>query len=186
MKRCFDLIITLAIITLLFLPMLIIAITVISTSKGPVVYWSKRIGKDNKVFKMPKYRTMKVATPEVATHLLNNPENFLSPIGGFLRQYSLDELPQLFLIIKGDMSLVGPRPALFNQDDLISLRNEKDLDKLLPGITGWAQVNGRDGLTIPEKVMLEVEYMNSQSISFDVKILFITFLRVFSKTNISH
>jgi len=186
MKRVFDIFISLILIIFLSSLMVFILIAVKLTSKGPILYWSNRMGKSNVFFKMPKFRTMKVSTPVLATHLLHNPESYLSPIGGFLRRYSLDELPQLFIIIKGDMSLVGPRPALFNQDNLINLRSKSSLDMILPGITGLAQVNGRDDLTISEKVSLDVEYMNSMSIFLDIKILFSTFFKVFSKVGISH
>ena len=171
MKRVFDLVVGL--ITLLFalIPMLLIALSIRTTSKGAVLYWSDRIGQVNKIFRMPKFRTMQVETPAVATHLMANPDKYLSSYGGFLRRSSLDELPQLFSILKGDMSFVGPRPALFNQDDLIALRTEKGVDKLVPGLTGWAQVNGRDELPIPEKVALDMEYMERQSFWFDLKIL---------------
>ena len=166
--------------------MLFIAIMIFFTSKESVIYWSLRVGKNGELFNMPKFRSMSVETPEVATHLMPNPDEFLSPIGRFLRRTSLDELPQLFSILKGDMSFVGPRPALFNQDDLIFLRIENGLDKLLPGLTGWAQVNGRDELSIPEKVMLEVEYMQKKSFWFDLKILWMTFLKVINNQGISH
>ena len=159
---------------------------VITTSKGPVLYWSDRIGRNNEIFKMPKFRSMLIDTPAVATHLLDNPDVYLSPIGGFLRRFSLDELPQLLSVLKGDMSFVGPRPALYNQDDLIALRTEKGVDKLLPGITGWAQVNGRDELSIPDKVALDVEYLNRQSFWFDIKILWMTFLKVINRDGVSH
>ena len=162
MKRLFDLILATILITVLSVPMLFIILAIRLTSKGPALYWSERVGLDNSIYKMPKFRTMKIDTPQLATHLMPNPEKFLSPIGRFLRQTSLDELPQLFSILKGDMSFVGPRPALFNQDDLIALRSENDLDKLIPGLTGWAQINGRDELSIPEKVLLEVEYMQKK------------------------
>jgi len=166
--------------------LLAVAILIRSTSKGPSLYWSDRVGKNNKIFKMPKFRSMLIDTPAVATHLLDNPDAYLSPIGGFLRSTSLDELPQLFSVLRGDMSFVGPRPALYNQDDLISLRTEKGVDKLLPGITGWAQVNGRDELSIPDKVALDVEYLNRQSFWFDVKILWMTFLKVVKRDGVSH
>jgi len=152
MKRLFDLSCGIALFMLLFIPALLIAIMVRLTSKGPALYWSDRVGKNGKIFKMPKFRSMLIDTPIVATHLMSNPESYLSPIGGFLRRSSLDELPQLFSVLKGDMSFVGPRPALFNQDDLIALRTKKGVDRLLPGITGWAQVNGRDEKLIPDKV----------------------------------
>ena len=186
MKRVFDLILAISLFLVLLIPLLVIAILVITTSKGPALYWSERIGKTNKIFKMPKFRSMLTDTPAVATHLLDNPDSYLSPIGGFLRLSSLDELPQLFSVLKGDMSFVGPRPALYNQDDLISLRTEKGVDKLLPGITGWAQVNGRDELSIPDKVTLDVEYLNSQSFWFDMKILWMTFLKVVKRDGVSH
>ena len=186
MKRIFDLLLGIAILALLVTPMLLISIAVRFSSKGPALYWSDRIGKNNKIFKMPKFRSMRIDTPAVATHLLDNPDAYLSPIGGFLRRSSLDELPQLFSVLKGDMSFVGPRPALYNQDDLIALRTEKGVDKLLPGITGWAQVNGRDELSIPDKVALDVEYLNRQSFWFDIKILWMTFLRVVKRDGVSH
>jgi len=186
MKQIFDLLLGILVFLLLIIPMLLILISVRLSSKGPVLYWSDRIGKNNKIFKMPKFRSMLVDTPAVATHLLDNPNSYLSPIGGFLRQTSLDELPQLFSVLKGDMSFVGPRPALYNQDDLIDLRTEKGVDKLLPGITGWAQVNGRDELSIPDKVALDVEYLNRQSFWFDVKILWMTFLKVINRDGVSH
>ena len=186
MKRLFDLILSTILIFSLLVPMLFISLLIRLTSKGPVLYWSDRVGLDNSIYKMPKFRSMKVDTPEMATHLMLNPEKFLSPIGGFLRRSSLDELPQLISILKGDMSFVGPRPALFNQDDLIALRLEKGLDKLLPGLTGWAQVNGRDELSISDKVALEVEYMQNKSFWFDLKILWLTFLKVINKKGVSH
>ena len=186
MKRIFDLILAIFLLLVLLISLLLIAVLVIITSKGPALYWSDRIGKNNKIFKMPKFRSMLADTPAVATHLLDNPDACLSPVGGFLRSTSLDELPQLFSVLKGDMSFVGPRPALFNQDDLISLRTEKGVDKLLPGITGWAQVNGRDELSIPDKVALDVEYLNRQSFWFDMKILWMTFLKVIKRDGVSH
>jgi len=186
MKRIFDLLLGVAILVLLVAPMLLIVIAVRLSSKGPALYWSDRVGKNNKIFKMPKFRSMLTGTPAVATHLLDNPDAYLSPIGGFLRRSSLDELPQLFSVLKGDMSFVGPRPALFNQDDLIALRTEKGVDKLLPGITGWAQVNGRDELSIPDKVALDTEYLNRQSFWFDIKILWMTFLKVINRDGVSH
>jgi len=186
MKRIFDLFLGIVIFILLAIPMLVIVIVVRSASKGPSLYWSDRIGKDNETFKMPKFRSMRIDTPAIATHLLNNPSTYLSPIGGFLRRSSLDELPQLFSVLRGDMSFVGPRPALYNQDGLIALRTEKGVDKLLPGITGWAQVNGRDELSIPDKVALDVEYLNRQSFWFDIKILWMTFLKVVKRDGVSH
>jgi len=166
--------------------LLVVAILIRSSSKGPSLYWSDRVGKNNKIFKMPKFRSMLIDAPTVATHLLDNPDAYLSPIGGFLRSTSLDELPQLFSVLKGDMSFVGPRPALYNQEDLIALRTEKGVDKLLPGITGWAQVNGRDELSISDKVALDVEYLNRQSFWFDMKILWMTFLKVVKRDGVSH
>lgn len=186
MKRAFDLFAGVILLLSLVIILLFIAIAIRRTSKGSVLYWSDRIGKNNKIFKMPKFRSMLIDTPAVATHLLDNPDAYLSPVGGFLRRSSLDELPQLFSVLKGDMSFVGPRPALFNQDDLIALRTEKGVDKLLPGITGWAQVNGRDELSIPDKVALDVEYLNHQSFWFDMKILWMTFLKVIKRDGVSH
>ena len=186
MKRIFDLFSSVVLFSLLGIPMLLITIAIRLTSKGRVLYWSDRVGKNNDIFKMPKCRSMLIDTPTVATHLLDNPDSYLSPIGGFLRRSSLDEIPQLFSVLKGDMSFVGPRPALFNQEDLIALRTEKGVDKLLPGITGWAQVNGRDELSIPDKVALDVEYLNRQSFWLDVKILWMTFLKVMNRDGVSH
>ena len=186
MKRVFDLFAGVILLLSLVIIMLFIAIAIRRTSKGSVLYWSDRVGKNNKIFKMPKFRSMLTDTPAVATHLLDNPGVYLSPIGGFLRRSSLDELPQLFSVLKGDMSFVGPRPALYNQDDLITLRTQKGVDKLLPGITGWAQVNGRDELSISDKVALDVEYMSRQSFWFDMKILWMTFLKVIKRDGVSH
>ncbi len=186
MKRLFDLFFGVALFILLVTPMLLIIVVVRLTSKGSSFYWSDRVGQNNAIFKMPKFRSMLINTPVVATHLLDNPDSCLSPIGGVLRQTSLDELPQLFSVLKGDMSFVGPRPALFNQVDLIALRKEKGVDKLLPGITGWAQINGRDTLSIVDKVSLDVEYMQRQSFWFDMKILWMTFLRIVKRDGVSH
>ena len=186
MKRLFDFVIAVILMMFLAVPMLLIAIAIFTTSKGPVFYWSDRVGRATVLFKMPKFRSMRVDTPAVATHLMTDLDKFLSPIGAFLRRSSLDELPQLFSILKGDMSFVGPRPALFNQDDLIALRTEKGVDKLVPGVTGWAQVNGRDELSIPDKVVLDVEYLNRQSFWFDMKILWMTFLKVAKRDGVSH
>ncbi len=186
MKRLFDVLLA-GVVAVLLLPLIVlVALAVKLTSEGPVLYWSDRVGKDNKIFKMPKFRSMKTGAPAVATHLLQNPDQLLTPIGRFLRQSSLDELPQLWSILKGDMSFVGPRPALFNQDDLIRLRTEKGVHKLVPGLTGWAQVNGRDELPIPQKVDLDVEYLDRQSFVFDLKILCLTFLKVIKQDNVSH
>ena len=186
MKKTLDFLLSLLLFILLVIPMCGITISIRLTSKGSALYWSDRVGKNNKIFKMPKFRSMLTDTPAVATHVLDNPDIYLSPIGGFLRRSSLDELPQLFLVLKGDMSFVGPRPALYNQDDLITLRTEKGVDKLLPGITGWAQVNGRDELSIPDKVELDVEYLKRQSFWFDMKILWMTFLKVIKRDGVSH
>ena len=185
-KRLFDLIFGTILFLFLLLPMILVAFAVRITSKGTVLYWSDRVGQSNTTFQMPKFRTMQLDTPALATHLMNNPEDYLIPIGGFLRRTSLDELPQLYSVLKGDMSFVGPRPALFNQDDLIALRTEKGIDQLIPGLTGWAQVNGRDELPIPEKVDLDTYYMEKRSFCFDLKILWITFLKVFRKEGVSH
>jgi O-antigen biosynthesis protein WbqP len=156
------------------------------TSKGPVLYWSDRVGKKNQLFKMPKFRSMIIDTPAVATHLLVDPKSALTPVGDFLRKSSLDELPQLWSILIGDMSFVGPRPALFNQDDLIELRTAHGVDRLVPGLTGWAQINGRDELPIPQKVDLDVEYLHHQSLRLDIKILWLTFIKVLKKDGVSH
>ena len=171
---------------LLSLPMLLTAVAVCMTSKGPALYWSDRVGLGNVIFKMPKFRSMRVDTPDLATHLIIDPNALLTPIGGFLRRYSLDELPQLFSVLIGDMSFIGPRPALFNQDDLIARRTEQGVDRLMPGITGWAQVNGRDELPIPKKVVLDVEYLLRQSIWFDLRILWITLLKVIRRDGVVH
>ena len=186
MKRLFDLVLVIVLLSLLAIPMLLVAIAVLLSSRGCVLYWSDRIGIDNVIFKMPKFRSMRMETPDVATHKMTNPNEFLTPIGGFLRRNSLDELPQLFSIFKGDMSFVGPRPALFNQDDLIALRTEKGVDQLVPGLTGWAQINGRDDLPIPEKVALDVEYLHRRSFWFDLKILWLTCLKVIKRDGVSH
>ena len=186
MKKIFDLILALFLFLVLVILLVLISVLVITTSKGPALYWSERVGKNNKIFKMPKFRSMLINTPDVATHLLDNPDVYLSPIGGFLRLSSLDELPQLFSVLKGDMSFIGPRPALFNQQDLIALRTEKGVDMLVPGITGWAQVNGRDELSIPDKVALDVEYLIRQSFWFDMKILWMTVLKVVKRDGVSH
>jgi O-antigen biosynthesis protein WbqP len=186
MKRLFDILVGILLLLLLSFLIFLIIFIVRLTSKGSAIYWSDRVGKDNVIFKMPKFRSMLMETPDIASHLLDNPENYLSPIGAFLRRNSLDEIPQLYSVIKGDMSFVGPRPALYNQQDLINLRNKKGVNKLVPGITGWAQVNGRDGISIPEKVDLDEKYMNKQTFWFDLKILWMTFLKVIKKDNILH
>ena len=166
--------------------MLLIAVMISLSSKGPIIFWSERVGKNGKLFKMPKFRSMIIDTPQVATHLMDNPDEFVFPFGRFLRRTSLDELPQLFSIFKGDMSFVGPRPALFNQKDLIELRNKNGLGDIIPGLTGWAQVNGRDELSISEKVSFEAEYMKKKSFWFDLKILWMTFLKVVNRKGVSH
>ena len=186
MKRLFDVVFSVILLLILLIPMVLIAIVVKVTSEGEVLYWSDRVGKNNIVFKMPKFRSMLANTPALATHLLDNPQSNLTPIGNFLRKYSLDEFPQLWSILKGDMSFVGPRPALFNQDDLIKLRLVQGVDKISPGLTGWAQINGRDELPIPEKVKMDAEYLQRQSFLFDLKILWLTFLKVIKKDGISH
>lgn len=186
MKRLFDLILGLVTAAVLLLPISIVAILVRFTSRGPVLYWSDRVGKLNRVFKMPKFRSMRVGAPVMATHLLDNTTIWVTPIGSFLRQSSLDELPQLWSIIRGDMSFVGPRPALFNQDDLIALRTAAGVHELVPGLTGWAQINGRDELSIPEKVALDVEYLKQRSLMFDLRILMVTALKVFRRDGVLH
>jgi O-antigen biosynthesis protein WbqP len=186
MKRLFDLTLALFSIAVLIMPIVFIAILVRLTSTGPVLYWSERIGRQNKTFKMPKFRTMQLGTPAVATHLLVNPQLHLTPIGALLRKSSLDELPQLWSILLGDMTFVGPRPALFNQIDLIEMRTQKGVHVITPGLTGWAQVNGRDELSIDEKVRLDVEYVQRQGFRFDLKILWLTFLRVMRRDGVSH
>ncbi len=186
MKRLFDLILALIAAVVLLVPFVFVWLAVRLTSRGPALYWSDRVGRDNEIFKMPKFRSMRVGTPAVATHLLSDPKVYLTPIGSFLRKSSLDELPQLWSILKGDMSFVGPRPALFNQDDLIALRTEAGVDQLLPGLTGWAQVNGRDELPIPQKVALDVAYMQRRSLWFDARILWLTALKVVSRDGVSH
>jgi len=186
MKRIFDLLISFVAMFVLGAPILIIAVLVKVTSKGPVLYWSDRVGRYNKIFRMPKFRTMRINTPAVATHLMKNPDVYLTPIGSFLRKFSLDELPQLYSVLKGDISFVGPRPALFNQDDLVELRTGKGIHKLIPGITGWAQVNGRDELPIPVKVEFDEYYLKNRSFMFDMKILFMTFFNVLSSKGVKH
>lgn len=186
MKRVFDFVLGLVAAALLLVPIVIVAILVRITSAGPALYWSDRVGRNNTIFKMPKFRSMRVGTPAVATHLLADPKVHLTPIGSLLRKSSLDELPQLWSILVGDMSFVGPRPALFNQDDLIALRTEHGVHKLVPGLTGWAQVNGRDELPIPQKVVLDAEYLQKQSLWFDISILWLTFVKVVRRDGVSH
>ena len=186
MKRVVDVFVSLCCCLILATPMAFIALAVRLTSPGPAIYWSRRVGKDNSIFLMPKFRTMRTDTPVVATHLLTDPSRHLTPIGGFLRKSSLDELPQLWCILKGEMSLVGPRPALFNQDDLIAARTEAGVHALQPGLTGWAQVNGRDELEIPLKVAYDAEYLRRQSFVFDLRILILTALKVAGARGVSH
>ena len=186
MKRVVDIILSLGALMALGLPMLIVALAVKLTSRGPALYWSDRVGINNAIFKMPKFRTMRTDTPAVATHLLTNADNFITPIGKFLRKSSLDELPQLLSILKGDMSFVGPRPALFNQEDLIGLRTAKGVQRITPGLTGWAQVNGRDDLPIPVKVDLDAYYLKNRSMFLDVKILVMTFFQAFTGKGVKH
>ena len=185
-KRCFDLLLALLLIVFFSIPLILVALAVRLTSTGPAIYWSDRVGRNNVLFRMPKFRTMRSDTPAVATHLLGKPDQYLTPIGSFLRKSSLDELPQLWSILNGDMSFVGPRPALFNQDDLIQLRTEKGVHLILPGLTGWAQVNGRDELPIPEKVKLDADYLAQQSFWFDIKILCLTFIKVIKRDGVTH
>jgi O-antigen biosynthesis protein WbqP len=185
-KRLFDLALSLAAAVVLLLPALAVAVAVKATSKGPALYWSDRVGRNNRIFRMPKFRSMRVDTPAVATHLLDRPDTWLTPIGSFLRKSSLDELPQLWCILKGEMSFVGPRPALYNQDDLIALRTERGVDALLPGLTGWAQINGRDELPIPQKVMLDEEYLKRRSIALDLRILVLTVVKVLRRDGVTH
>jgi O-antigen biosynthesis protein WbqP len=185
-KRLFDLALALMAIVFLWLPILILAVAVRLSSPGPVLYWSDRVGRHNEIFKMPKFRSMLIDTPPVATHLLQNPDQWLTPIGSFLRKSSLDELPQLWSILKGDMSFVGPRPALFNQYDLIALRKKNRVDELVPGLTGWAQVNGRDELPISQKVKLDSEYLQRRSLLFDLRVLWMTVLKVLVRDGVSH
>ena len=186
MKRAFDLVLAVMAAAVLAIPVLLVALAVRLTSPGPALYWSDRVGRGNKIFKMPKFRSMRVGTPAVATHLLANPQAHLTPIGSFLRKSSLDELPQLWSILVGDMSFVGPRPALFNQHDLIALRTQSGVHELVPGLTGWAQINGRDELPIPAKVRLDVEYLQRQSLGFDLWILWQTFVKVLRRDGITH
>ena len=186
MKRVFDILLGCLAALILFVPVLLVAMAVSLTSNGPALYWSDRVGRNNVIFRMPKFRSMRVGTPAVATHLLADAHAHLTPIGSFLRKSSLDELPQLWSILAGDMSFVGPRPALFNQQDLIALRTEQGVHTLVPGLTGWAQVNGRDELPIPEKVKLDVGYLQRQSMWFDIRILWLTFVKVLRRDGVSH
>lgn len=186
MKRLIDLALAAVIGVLILIPLVLLAITVRTTSSGPALYWSDRVGRNNRIFKMPKFRSMRIDTPVVATHLLSDPDSFLTPIGNFLRKSSLDELPQLWSILKGDMSFVGPRPALFNQHDLVALRTQAGVHALIPGLTGWAQINGRDELPIPQKVALDIEYLQKKSLLFDLKIILLTGLKVIRRDNVTH
>jgi O-antigen biosynthesis protein WbqP len=186
MKRLFDLILAVVATLVLGLPLVLVALLVKLTSAGPVLYWSDRVGRNNLIFRMPKFRSMWVGTPAVATHLFVDPAAHLTPIGSFLRKSSLDELPQLWSILKGDMSFVGPRPALFNQDDLIELRTQYGVHELVPGLTGWAQINGRDELPIPEKVKLDAEYLHKRSLRFDLLIMWRTLMKIVARDGVSH
>lgn len=186
MKRIFDLSLVLLATMILLIPTVLVGLFIKFTSKGPIIYWSERVGRKNKIFKMPKFRSMLINTPAVATHLLAEPGKYLTQIGSFLRKSSLDELPQLWSILKGDMSFVGPRPALFNQEDLIALRTIRGVHELVPGLTGWAQINGRDELPISEKVALDVEYLKNRSLFLDIKIIFFTFLKAICRDGITH
>lgn len=185
-RRSVDLLLVISISLLLIIPALLIALLVRMTSRGPALHWSRRIGRDNRVFSMPKFRTMRLDTPDVATHLLSDPERWLTPVGGFLRRSSLDEIPQLISILRGDMSFVGPRPALHNQDDLVALRTARGVHRLVPGLTGWAQVNGRDELSVQEKVAFDVEYMERQSLWLDLRITGRTLLNAFRGRDVAH
>jgi len=186
MKRLFDVFLCLLVIPVLLLPICLVAMAARLTSKGPILYWSDRVGTHNRLFRMPKFRSMRSDTPAIATHLLTEPAIYLTSIGPLLRKSSLDELPQLWSILKGDMSFVGPRPALFNQDDLIALRTQCGVHELVPGLTGWAQVNGRDELPIPDKVKLDLEYLQRQTLAFDIRILWLTFVKVLRRDGVSH
>ncbi|NYH98073.1 sugar transferase [Cupriavidus plantarum] len=186
MKRVFDFCLAVCASLVLAVPFLIVAVLVKLTSRGPALYWSDRVGRDNRIFRMPKFRSMRIDTPVVATHLLNDPNSFLTPIGGFLRKSSLDEIPQLWSILAGDMSFVGPRPALYNQEDLIALRTARGVEKIRPGLTGWAQINGRDDLPIATKVEYDAEYLARQSLAFDLRIIILTALKVLKRDGVSH
>jgi O-antigen biosynthesis protein WbqP len=186
MKRFFDILLACLASLILFVPVLLVAVAVCVTSKGPTLYWSERVGRNNAIFKMPKFRSMQLGTPAVATHLLTDAGTYLTPIGSFLRKSSLDELPQLWSILVGDMSFVGPRPALFNQQELIALRTALGVHTLVPGLTGWAQINGRDEVPISQKVAFDAEYMRCQGFWFDIKILWLTLLRVVRRDGVSH
>lgn len=186
LKRLVDLSLACLAAVLLLLPVCLVAVAVKLTSRGPALYWSDRVGRHNRIFRMPKFRSMRLGTPAVATHLLADPASFLTPIGSFLRRSSLDELPQLWSILAGDMSFVGPRPALYNQHDLIALRSERGVDELLPGLTGWAQVNGRDELPLPEKVAFDVAYLQQRSFWLDMRIVWLTMRKVLRREGVAH
>ena len=186
MKRVFDMVMAGFLLCVLSVPFIAVALMVKLTSRGAVIYWSDRVGINNVIFRMPKFRTMRIDTPAIATHLMKNPESYLTPIGPFLRKFSLDELPQLYSILKGDISFVGPRPALYNQDDLVELRTAKGIHRLIPGITGWAQVNGRDVLSIPVKVEFDEYYLKNKSFLLDLKILLMTFIKVLKREGVAH
>ena len=186
MKRLFDFLLAMLLIIIFCIPLMVLCLLVRLTSRGSAIYWSDRVGRNNQIFRMAKLRTMKINSPVVATHLISDPKSLLTPIGGFLRKSSLDEIPQLWNILIGDMSFVGPRPALFNQEDLIELRTQREVHTLRPGLTGWAQVNGRDELAIPEKVKLDKEYLDRLSFSFDLHIMYLTFLKVIRRDGVSH
>lgn len=186
MKRILDLLLCITSMIIFFIPFCICAMLIKCSSRGPVLYWSDRVGLNNEIFRMPKLRTMRIGTPVIATHLLTNPEQFLSPVGGFLRKSSLDELPQLWSILCGDMSVVGPRPALFNQHNLIEMRTTCGVHTVRPGLTGWAQVNGRDELPLPEKVRFDHDYLQLQSLAFDLKVIVLTFLKVVRREGVVH
>jgi O-antigen biosynthesis protein WbqP len=185
-KRLFDILLALVVLLIFLLPMCLVALAIKLSSNGPILYWSQRVGKHNRIFNMPKFRSMRVDTPAVATHLLAKPEQYLTPIGPFLRKTSLDEVPQLWSILAGDMSFVGPRPALFNQEDLITLRTERGVHTLTPGLTGWAQINGRDELSIADKVDFDTAYLRSRTFVLDLTILWKTFMQVWKRDGISH
>jgi O-antigen biosynthesis protein WbqP len=186
MKRIFDLAMAGFLLCLLSVPILVLGLMVKLTSKGPALYWSDRVGINNRIFRMPKFRTMRIDTPAVATHLMENPASYLTPLGSFLRKFSLDELPQLYSVLKGDISFVGPRPALYNQDDLVAFRTEKGIHKIIPGITGWAQINGRDALPIPIKVEFDECYLKNRSFILDLKILWMTVIKVARREGVVH
>lgn len=185
-KRVFDVVLSMVLLLIFGVPMLLLAAAIRLTSKGPALFWSDRVGIENHIFRMPKFRSMRIDAPQVATHLFQDPATYLTPIGAFLRKSSLDELPQLLSIVKGDISFVGPRPALFNQDDLVALRTERGVHKLIPGLTGWAQINGRDSISIPAKVKLDAYYLEHFSFWFDITVLLMTVFKVLRTEDVSH